>query len=108
MTTIMNLLKLALALAISLVATSSMANSLDQAQSIKTRPQFSRFCQKVIDKSSQATLMLQAGLSVRKKKGKLRNLSRSLAALVESQNQEAQSIEGQIDESNIHVKVLCL
>ena len=57
----MNLLKTSLALAISLVATSSMANSLDQAQSIQNKTNnASASSQKVIDKSSQATLMLQA------------------------------------------------
>ena len=57
----MNLLKTSLALAISVVATSSMANSLDQAQSIQNKTNnASASSQKVIDKSSQATLMLQA------------------------------------------------
>ncbi|MFA0233442.1 DUF3450 family protein, partial [Vibrio sp. 10N.261.45.A7] len=96
----MNLLKTSLALAISLVATSSMANSLDQAQSIQNKTNnASASSQKVIDKSSQATLMLQA--EIERLQEEVKNLEiyhDHLAALVESQNQEAQSIEGQIDE----------
>lgn len=100
MTTIMNLLKTSLALAISLVATSSMANSLDQAQSIQNKTNnASASSQKVIDKSSQATLMLQA--EIERLQEEVKNLEiyhDHLAALVESQNQEAQSIEEQIEE----------
>eukprot|EP01029_Cantina_marsupialis_P016567 TRINITY_DN3699_c0_g3_i1.p1 TRINITY_DN3699_c0_g3~~TRINITY_DN3699_c0_g3_i1.p1 ORF type:complete len:174 (-),score=28.57 TRINITY_DN3699_c0_g3_i1:75-596(-) len=100
MTTIMNLLKTSLALAISVVATSSMANSLDQAQSIQNKTNnASASSQKVIDKSSQATLMLQA--EIERLQEEVKNLEiyhDHLAALVESQNQEAQSIEGQIEE----------
>lgn len=100
MTTIMNLLKTSLALAISLVATSSMANSLDQAQSIQNKTNnASASSQKVIDKSSQATLLLQA--EVERLQEEVKNLEiyhDHLAALVKSQDQEALSIEGQIDE----------
>ncbi|CAH7040357.1 TonB system biopolymer transport component; Chromosome segregation ATPase [Vibrio chagasii] len=100
MTTIMNLLKSSLALAISLVATSSMANSLDQAQSIQNKTNnASASSQKVIDKSSQATLMLQA--EIERLQEEVKNLEiyhDHLAALVESQNKEAQSIEEQIEE----------
>ncbi|MCG9561196.1 DUF3450 domain-containing protein [Vibrio chagasii] len=96
----MNLLKSSLALAISLVATSSMANSLDQAQSIQNKTNnASASSQKVIDKSSQATLMLQA--EIERLQEEVKNLEiyhDHLAALVESQNKEAQSIEEQIEE----------
>jgi hypothetical protein len=99
MTTIMNLLKTSLALAISLLATSSIANNLDQAQSIQNKTNnASAASQKVIDKSSQATLVLQA--EIERLHEEVKNLEiyhDHLAALVESQNQEAQSIEGQID-----------
>lgn len=100
MTTIMNLLKTSLALAISLVATSSMANSLDQAQSIQNKTNnASASSQKVIDKSSQATLMLQA--EIERLQEEVKNLEiyhDHLAALVESQEKESESYLAQIDE----------
>ena len=57
----MNLLKTSLALAISMMATSSIASSLDQAQAIQNKTNnASAASQKVIDKSSEASLALKA------------------------------------------------
>ncbi|MEZ9565146.1 DUF3450 domain-containing protein [Vibrio artabrorum] len=96
----MTLFKTSLALAITLVATPLMANSLDQAQSIQNKTNnTSASSQKVIDQSSQATLMLQA--EIERLQEEVKNLDiyhDHLVALVGSQNQEAKSIEDQIAE----------
>lgn len=96
----MNLLKTSLALAISMMATSSVASSLDQAQAIQNKTNnASAASQKVIDKSSEASLALKA--EIERLQEEVKNLEiyhDHLAALVESQNKEADSINAQIDE----------
>ncbi len=96
----MNLLKTSLALAISMMATSSIASSLDQAQAIQNKTNnASAASQKVIDKSSEASLALKA--EIERLQEEVKNLEiyhDHLAALVESQNKEADSINAQIDE----------
>lgn len=96
----MNLLKTSLAIAISLMATSSMANSLDQAQAVQNKTNnASASSQKVIDKSSEKSLALKA--EIERLQEEVKNLEiyhDHLAALVESQNKEADSINAQIDE----------
>ena len=96
----MNLLKTSLALAISMMATSSIASSLDQAQAIQNKTNnASAASQKVIDKSSETSLALKA--EIERLQEEVKNLEiyhDHLAALVESQNKEADSINAQIDE----------
>jgi hypothetical protein len=96
----MNLLKTSLALAISMMATSSIASSLDQAQAIQNKTNnASAASQKVIDKSAETSLALKA--EIERLQEEVKNLEiyhDHLAALVESQNKEADSINAQIDE----------
>ncbi|MDN3616946.1 MAG: DUF3450 domain-containing protein [Vibrio gallaecicus] len=101
----MNFLKTSLALQVILIsggmiATTASANSLDQAQSIQNKTNnASASSQKVINKSSEATLALKA--EIERLQEEVKNLEiyhDHLAALVNSQNQEAASIDAQIDQ----------
>jgi len=96
----MNLLKTSLAFIIGSWAVSVSANSLDKAQAIQNKTHnASASSQKTINKSAESTLALKA--EIEQLQEEVKNLEiyhDHLAALVESQNKEAQSFDDQIDQ----------
>ena len=96
----MNFLKTSLALVMSATLSTAYASGLDDAQAIQNKTNnASSASQKKINTSAEATITLKAEIEQLEEEVKNLNVYRDhLAALVENQNQEAVSLEAQIDE----------
>ncbi|MCG7497979.1 DUF3450 domain-containing protein [Vibrio sp. Of7-15] len=96
----MNLMKTSLAIVLSATLSTVYASGLDSAQAIQNKTNnASATSQKKIDSSAEAAISLKAEIEQLEEEVKNLNVYRDhLAALVENQNQEAISIEAQIDE----------
>lgn len=99
-TDVMNSVTISLALSLTLAATSTLASGLDSAQGIQSKTNSaSASSQKRIDSSAEKTLLLKAEIEQLQEEVKNLEVYRQhLTSLVNSQQQEASSLERQIEE----------